>query len=55
MLFPDPTPDGSKPVSSSKLSQMSPAAVASTAVVAEDPPSPENLRVPKESELIDTE
>jgi hypothetical protein len=55
MLSPEPTPVGCTVVAPSKLSQISPAAVASKAEVAEDPPSPENFIVPKSSELTVTE
>ena len=55
MLSPEPTPVGVIAPESSKLSQMSPAAVASKAEVAELPPSPENFKEPRESELIVTE
>ena len=55
MLSPVPTPVGCTVFVPSKLSQISPAAVVSKADVAEDPPSPENFKVPKESELTVTE
>jgi len=55
LLSPPPRPVGCTVEAISKSSQISPAAVPSKADKAELPPSPENFRDPKPSELIVTE